>query len=390
MPWRVVLENLRAHKLRTFLTVMSIAVAVFLLCFLRTVLVSLQAAIDGSKADRLVAQSAVSLFVDLPLSYQAKIEAVPGVGRTCKLQWFGAYYREPSNFFAQFGVDADRFLEAYPEVEIIEGDAGAFRQRKTACFIGHELARRFGFRIGDRVPLIGTIFPRADGRPWEFEVVGIYRSKASNVDNNTLWFRFDYLEESIRAGDVRGFTEAGVGVYMISLEQGADPIGVASQVDALFAGGPQRVQTTSEAEFQRQFVSMMGGVPMFLSSISGAILFAILLAAVNTMLMSFRQRTKEFGILKALGFTDSDAVALLLAESVGICVLGGLLGVGTSLALAGPMATAMASMFPTFELTRATMAQGLGLSLGVGVLAGVLPALRASRLDPVEAFREEV
>lgn len=392
MPWRLVFAHLGAHKLRSFLTLSSIAVAVFLLCFLRTVLVSLQATVDSSASNRLVVQSAVSLFVGLPLSYQGKIETVEGVARTCKLQWFGAYYQEPSNFFAQFGVDHDRWFDAYPEVSLVKGSREAFETRRNACVIGVDLQRKYGFDIGDRVPMIGTIFPRADGSAWEFEVVGVYESSSSNVDQNTMWFRYDYLLEAMDAGEVAGIddSERGVGVYMLTVADGADPVKVAGHVDRLFENGPQRVQTTSEAAFQAQFVSMLGSVPFFLNAIGGAILFAILLAAVNTMLMAARQRTHEFGILKALGFTDGVTFALLLTESLVLCGLGGLLGVGTTAFLSTWMHSVMVTMFPAFDVTTETLWIGLSLSVLVGLLAGLVPAWSASRLDSAAALRAEV
>jgi putative ABC transport system permease protein len=333
-------------------------------------------------------QSAVSLFVDLPLSYQSKINAVAGVSGTCKLQWFGAYYQDPANFFAQFGVDHEGFFQAYPEVELVAGIQDAFSRSPTACLIGTHLARSYGWKIGDRIPLIGTIFPRLDGLPWEFEVVGIYRSTASNVDENTLWFRFDYLQEALQAGAAGG--PPGVGVYAIQLDPGADAIRVAAEVDRLFENGPQRVQTTSEAEFQRQFVSMLGSIPIFLSSIGGAILFAILLAAINTMLMSARLRTREFGILQALGFEAWVIFFLLMTESLLVSGGGGLLGVGLFLLAAPSLGAAVATVFPTFSVTQGTMALGILLSLLVGAIAGVIPAWQASQQNCVDALRAEV
>lgn len=392
MPLRLIFANLRSHALRTLLTVGTLAVSVFLLCFLRTVVVSMRAGVDSAATNRLVVQSAVSLFVDLPLAYQGKIEGVPGVASTCKLQWFGGYFQDQSNFFAQFGVDADRFLEAYPEVRLLEGTEAEFLAKPTGCLIGSALARKFDWQVGSKVPIIGTIFPRLDGKPWDFEVTGIYESDSANVDNATLWFHYEYLEESIRAGAVGGFDQksAGVGVFMLRVDPGADSVAVSRRVDELFENGPQRVQTTSEAEFQRQFVSMMGGVPAFLGSIGGAIVFAILLAALNTMLMSARQRTREFGILRALGFSDASVSGLLVVEALLVCGLGGALGVGFMMGIRAWLANAMSTMFPVFLLTGETLGMGMGLAVMVGLVAGVVPALQVGRLDPVEALRLEV
>lgn len=388
MPWILIIQNLRAHKMRTLLTVGSLAVAVFLLCFLKTVLVSLEAGVAASATNRLIVQSAVSLFVDLPHNYQPKIEAVSGVAQVCKLQWFGAYYKEPSNFFAQFGVDTDRLQDTYPEVKLLDGSWEAFRTSRTACLIGVGLSRKFGFKLGSRIPLIGTIFPRSDGTPWEFTVAGIYESKSANVDNSTLWFDFKYLDESLRSGAAEGPT--GVGVFTLRVQPGIDPTRVASDIDALFDGGPLRVQTTTEAEFQRQFVTMLGGVPMLLNSIGGGVLFAIVLAVLNTMLLSFRQRFHEIGVMKALGFTDGVAFGVLLIESLVICGSGGFVGVAASALTADTFAAAMSQILPTFQITASTVASGFGLAMLIGLMAGLFPAWQALRLECIEALRAEV
>jgi len=388
MPFHLVFYNLLSHKTRTFLTVGSITIAVFLLCFLRTVIVSLQAGVDAAATSRLFVQSAVSLFVSLPISYQGKIEGVAGVHRVCKLQWFGAYYQEPSNFFAQFGVDADRFFEAYSEVKLIQGQQDDFRKNRTSCVIGKQIAEKYGFKIGDRVPLMGTIFPKLDGVPWEFEVAGVYESTSANVDNNTLWFHFSYLDESLKAGVAGG--PQGVGVFLVALKEKANPIAVASKIDELFTNGPQRVQATTEAEFQRQFVTMLGSVPLFLTSIGGGVLFAIALAALNTMLMSARQRTHEFGVLKALGFTDSATFFLLLSESMLLCGLGGILGLALAMALGPYLGKAMSTLLPFFIITGKTLGMAFGLSVAIGFLAGIVPAIQAARLRCVEALRADI
>src|SRR5688500_512749 len=186
MPWHLVFRNLLAHPLRTLLTMGSLVVAMFLICTLRSLVVAMGAGVESSASNRLVVQSAVSLMVDLPMSYQQKIASVDGVAKTCKFQWFGGYYQDPGNFFAQFAVDADTYFESYPEVELLSGSADAFRRTRTGCLIGEDLVKRFGFKMGDRIPITGTIFVRDGQAPWEFDVVGIYRSRSANVDNSTL------------------------------------------------------------------------------------------------------------------------------------------------------------------------------------------------------------
>ena len=390
MPWRLLLANLMAHKLRALLTVASLAIATFLLVFLRTVLVALEAPVQASASNRLMVQSAVSLFVDLPTSYQQKIDAMKGPGgvkESCKFQWFGGIYRDPSNFFAQFGIDADRLLTVYPEIELVDGSIEELQRRRSGCIVGVDLAREFQWKVGDRIPLIGTIFPKGDGGAWEFDLVGIYRSKRSNVDNRTMYFRWDYLDETLRAGQATG--PDGVGVYAVALEPGASVESVAARIDREL-DTPQRVQATTEAEFQRQFVSMLGSVPTFLTSIGGGVLFAILFAVLNTMLMAARERTHDLGILKALGFGDAVAASLLMLESLALCAAGGVLGVVGMFALRGPLAEMLSMFVPAFHITGETALIALGLALAIGVVAGLIPAWQASQLRPVQALRAEV
>ena len=388
MPWILLPKNLLAHPVRTALTMGSIVVAIFLICFLRSVLLGLLSGVAGSAVNRLVVQSAVSLFVNLPSSYQGKISAVNGVDQACKQQWFGGIYREPSNFFAQFAVDHDRIYDTWPEIDVFEGDPADFQAQRTACIVGTQLAQRFGFKVGDRLPLQGTIFPLTSGEAWDFTVVGIYRSRSTNIDESTMFFRFDYLDDVLERGGAIG--PRGSGVFTLRIAPGADAVAVAREVDALFENGPQRVQTSSEAEFQRQFVTMLGSVPVFLSSIGFGILFAIVLAVLNTMLMAARERTHDLGIVKALGFSDASLTMLFLAESLLLCLAGGAAGIALAVVSEQPFRTMLSTLMPSYSVTPETMAMGMAVAAGIGVLAGLVPAWQAGRLRCVDALRAEV
>lgn len=382
---RLVWRNLWRRKLRTFLTVGSLVVAFFLLCTLRTLVTTIQAGADSASASRLIVQSAVSLFVDLPQSYQTKIQAVSGIEGISKWQWFGGYYQEESNRFAQFAVDPAETLEIYPEMEIIEGSRETFEKARRGALIGTGLAEKYGWSLGDTVPILPELFPHPDGPgiAWEFEVAAIYRPTAPNFDPNMMMFHWDYFEDTVKAGSGEA---PGVGTYILALEAGADPTSVMASVDALFENGPQRVQTTSESEFQKQFVSMFGNVPFFVSAIGGGVLIAILLAVVNTMLMAGREQTRDIGILKALGFTDGDTVKLLAMQSMLICLVGAGLGLLLAQVTEAGIAGALGSMFPGYSVTPSTFTLGAIVAVALGLFAGIAPAWRAARLDTVDAL----
>lgn len=393
-------RHLRVHWLRTTLTGLALLVAVFLFCFLISIVTTLDAAVKSSAKDRVITQSAVSLFVPLPLDYQAKIASVPGVEAVTKFQWFGGIYQTEANFMSQFGVDHDVFFDMYrSELDIIEGPGGvtgpaarqavidAVKADRRACVVGEALAKEFEWKVGDTIPLIGKIFPKADGSAWEFNIVGIYRPAKSNVDPRTIWFRFDYLDETLRAGGAHG--PPGVGVFSVNVQKAADPSDVIDGIDGLFANGPQRTLTSTEAAFQASFVSMMGNVPFFVGTIGGAVVFAVFFSVVNTMLMSARQRTHELGILKALGFRDSALGRLMLVESITLSLIGG--GAGAAVAYFGQkgMLVVLGSFFPGYAVEPSTALMGVGVSMVIGIVAGIAPASVASRLAPTAALRSE-
>lgn len=381
---KLVLRHLRKHPIRSLLTIGSLTVALFLLCFLRSVLTTLESGIDAANSRRLWVQSAVSLYVNLPTSYENKIEQVEGVAKTCKWQWFGGYYQERSNFFAQFAVEPRKLLDIWPEIEIVEGSADAFLGDRASCLVGEGLARDYGWEIGQTIPIIGALFPKPDGSAWEFTLAGVYRPTRPTIDNNTFFFHWKRFEKTMEAIDGQ---PPDVGVFVIEVAPGADPTSVMAAVDGLFENGPQRVQTTTEAEFSRQFVSMLGNVPRLVGFISAGVFFAILLAVVNTMLMSAREQMHDVGILKALGFTDGATGRLLLLQSLSMCTFGGGLGIVLALATAHPLAAAMGRMFPGYAVEPRTIVEAAVVAVGVGLLAGLVPAWNARRLKSVDALR---
>ena len=403
LPLRLALRHLLAGWVRNGLTVAALSIALFLFCFLISVVRSLDLAIDAAASNRLVTQSAVSLFIDLPLSYQGKIEAIDGVEGTTKFQWFGGYYKEPANFFAQFGVDHEQFFDLYEgDIELFEGPGGvvgpaaraavieALSADRRACVLGEGLRSRFegtDFEVGDTFAVIPTLFQKFDGSAWDFTIVGFYRPKRSNVDTTTMYFRHDYVRESVEGGIASG--PEGAGVYMVNVADGSDPERVSSAIDALFENGPQATMTTSEAAFQAIFASMLGNVPLFLGTLGGAVLFAVLFSVINTMLIAARQRRRESGILQALGFSASTSTFLLIFEGVLIALVGGGLGLLIAAGSAPAMAMALGNSIPNYVVGSATIQQGLLLALLMGLVAGVAAGLPMMRLQPTEALRSE-
>jgi putative ABC transport system permease protein len=387
MPWRLVWRNLGAHWLRSLLTFLSVALAVFLLCVLRGAVMSLTSVVEKSANNRLWVQSAVSLYVDLPLAYESKIAAVDGIESVSRFQWFGGEYQDHPEFPAQFAIDADKFLRTFPEIEIAEGSYDAFARNRTGCIVGHDMARALDLKLGSKLPLIGKIFPRTDGGAWQFTIEAIYQSKVPTQDMRTVWFHYDYLRESIEQGAAQGMP--GVGVFLVAIKPGVEPTRVMADIDALFANGPQRVQTTTEAEFNRQFVAMLGNVPGLLGIIGAAVLFAIAFAVLNTMLMASRERTRDVGVMKALGFGGGAVMGVLLAESLLLCGAAGLFGVGLARLTERGLQALTAQFMPGYEVSPAIIALGLGIALGIGLLAGLLPGWQLKRLRPVVALRAQ-
>jgi putative ABC transport system permease protein len=329
----------------------------------------------------------VSLFIQLPLPYRPRIASVEGVESVSPWTWFGAWHRDESEFFAQFAVDLAVLFDQYPEVVVPEEQKARVLSERRGALVGSDLADQFGWKVGDLVPLTSRIYPPVGGGAWEFEVSAIYESTKPNIDEKTMFFHDEYFQEMIR--ESLGDVAAGANVYMVKMAPGYRSEDVAAAIDAIYEGGPQRTRTQTEQAFQAQFVSMMGNIPVFLAWIGGAVLFAIFFSVLNTSQMSARERSRDVGILKALGFRDAFTGRLLLLESVVMVGAGGI--VGTFLGLVSqPMFRRMfGTQVPNYFVAPATVLVAVAVALAIGVFGGFFPALRLARLRPVDVFRQE-
>jgi putative ABC transport system permease protein len=385
---RLVRRQALSHPVRAFLTMGAVAVAIFLLCFLRSVVTSLDAAVTESSGRRIITASAVSLFQALPASYNEVLAGMDGVGTVSRFTWFGGEYKKPENFFAQFATDPELLLSQYPEIVLPEEQKQAWFEDKRGAIVGIGIAQKFGWEVGQTVPLKGTIYPREGDGAWEFTIRGIYRSTRANVDEMTLYFHWPYLDESLESGVAMG--PRGTSVYVIRLKDGWEAEPVAQAIDDFYAGGPQRTRTQPEAAFQADFVNMMGNLPAFLGIIGGAVLIAIFFGIVNTMTIAARERYRTTGILKSLGFSDRIPLRLFLMESTMLVLAGGAIGMGLAWVTQPLMKALFGAFIPVYHVAEDTYLAAIGVCVAVGLLAGLIPGLRAARLRPVEALRRGV
>jgi putative ABC transport system permease protein len=337
--------------------------------------------VDVADMDRLILTHKVSLIQLLPLSYQSRIEAIPGVVDVMHQTWFGGVYQDPKNFFMQVPVDPERWLRMFPEYRLPEDQQKKFIAGRTCAVVGRATADRFGWKLGDRVPLQATIWTKKDGsRTWEFDICGIYDAAKAGVDTSTFVFHYDYFDEA------RSFGEGLVGWYVIRIADPSKATAIIEQIDSTFANSEYETKTVPEKAFAQAFASQVGDIGAIIRAIVAAVFFTILLVAANTMAQSVRERTSEFAVLKTLGYSNTLVVALVLLESCAITLVGG--GIGLGLAwLFTLRGDPTGGMFPAFYIPPSGLALGATLAVGLGVLAGAMPAIQVMRLRIADALR---
>jgi putative ABC transport system permease protein len=374
-------KSLWRRKIRTIFTLASIFVAFVLFGILMTIRAAFGVGVQLAGLDRLIIIHKVSLIQPLPIAYKARLATVPGVEAVTHNSWFGGIYQDPSNFFAQIAVEPEPFMRIYPEYRLPADQMQAWLADRQGAIAGRALANRFGWKVGDRIPIQGTIWrPKSGtGDTWEFNLVGIYDGD-KGVDTTNFYFRYDYLDEN------RSLGEGLVGWYIVKIDDPSKSLEMASTFDAMFANSSAETKTTTEKGFVDSFAKQIGDIGSIMIAILAAVLFTILLVVANTMAQSVRERTSELAVLKTLGFSNGLILTLVLAESVCIAILGGALGLALAWAIV-QNGDPTNGLLPAFFLPSADVLTGVWLMIALGLLAGLLPAIQAMRLRITDALR---
>ena len=378
----LVWANLTRRKLRFAFTFMSILLAFLMFGMLDALRTSLSQAVNLAGADRLMCMSKVNITVSLPRGYYEKVKAVPGVRAVAGFNWFGGLYKDSKQQLQVLATDPEQIVAVYPELKVKPEDFERWKHDRQGVIVGPTLANSFGWKVGDRIPLRSDIWRKLNGGDtWEFNIDGIYDASGSGVDKATVYFHYDYFNESLQYGKDQ------VGWMVVRVADPAQSDTLAARVDAMFANSQFETKTSTERVMVKQFLDQVGNIGLILVSVTTAVFFTMLLVTANTMGQSVSERTNEIGVLKTLGFSGSSILSLVLLESLFLTLAGGLVGLGLAWMLASGVGEAVKNYFPVFRLDQGTFIAGISLMLVFGVITGLWPALVAMRLKIVDALR---
>ncbi|MGH8636552.1 MAG: ABC transporter permease [Burkholderiales bacterium] len=380
----LIFRNLMRRKVRTIFTVLSIVIAFVLFGVLMAIRAAFSMGVDIAGADRLMVIHRVSIIQPLPRSYEEKIRATPGVTDVSHANWFGGYYQDPSNFMANMAVDPESWLRMYPEYQLPEEQKEAWFSNRTGAIVGIDTARKFGWKVGDRVPLISPIYRKPDGSPWDFTIDGIYDATAPGVDKTQFFFHYDYMNETLRNANV-GFSDI-IGWYVFRVGDPANADQLAKRVDAMFENSTAETKTATEKAFASEWAKQVGDIGAIMVAITTVVMGFILFVAGNAMAQSIRERVNELGVLKTLGFKDGRILAIVLLESCTVAVIGGGIGLILGWAIIA-QGDPTGGMLPIFHFPPRDLIFGIVLVALLGIGTGLVPALQASRLKIVDALR---
>ncbi len=373
----LVWAGLTRKKLRTLFTLLSIVVAFLLFGLLQGVNAAFSRGVEGAHLDRLVVQGKVSMTDQLPLADRARIAAVPGVTGVTFASWFGGYYQDPKNTVFSFAVDAATYFDLFPEIKLSAEQRDAFVKTRTGAVIGHALAEKYGWKLGDSVPLKSTIWTKQDGTSdWTFRIVGIFTDPEDVSQEQRLFLNNDYFDEA------RADNKGMVGWYSVRIDSPAHATAISAAVDQLFANSDHETKTVTEKEFQQSFLRQLGDINFIVSSIIGAVFFTLLFLTGNTMMQSVRERIPEFAVLKTLGFQDHAVLSLVVGEGLVLALAAAAIGLAAS-AAAFP---ALEGIVGVAHLPPGVIGLGLLYAVILALVTGLLPGLRVARLKIVDAL----
>lgn len=372
---KFILRNIGRKKTRMLLTMGSFAVALFLFGLLVAIQNAFYQGVEMAGADRLIVRHKTSMVMPLPYAYKEKIGRIPGVAAVQASCWFGGVYKDQKNFFPQFALETEEFRRMYPEYLMPEEQWKAYFEDRQGCIAGGKLMKRFGWKLGDKIALRGTIYPGT----WELNIRGVFENTKQEDDTGAMFLHYNYLDER---SPIKGL----VAWYIVKVEKPENALAVAKAIDAEFSGASYRTLTETEQAFQSDFVKRLGNIKLILMIIGGVVFFTLLLVTGSTMAMAIRERTAEIGVMKTLGFSDRLVLVLLLSESVAFALIGGGLGlVLIKLFTLGGDPTG--GMLRSFHLSPLNMLLGSIITLATGIGSGIVPALGAMRLSIVDAMR---
>jgi putative ABC transport system permease protein len=378
---RLLIKNSFRHKLRTFLTVFGIAIAILAFGLLRTVVSAWYAGVETSSATRLVTRNSISIIFPLPLSYKEKIRQVPGVANVSYAYWFGGFYVSEKNFVPSFALEAKSFFELWPEYIIPEKQKEDFLRDRKGCAVGKELAEKYGWKIGDAITLKGTIFPGN----WEFVLRAIYRGARKGTDERQFFFHWTYLNESLKKTSSTRADQ--VGWYAVRVTNPDLAADVATTIDTMFKNSLAETVTETEKAFQLGFISMTEAIIAAVRVVSFVVIIIIMAVMANTMAMNARERIGEYAVMKTLGFGGWHIAGLIFGESLVIALLGCALGIALTYPAARAFGIAMSMYFPLFNVQHETIYLDLAATFIVGLIAAVFPAWRAVKLPIADGLR---
>jgi len=380
--FNLLLRNVWRQKGRAVLTFFGLLVATLAFGLLSTVVSAWYAGAEGASNARLITRNAISLVFPLPISHADRIRQVEGVSSLSWANWFGGIYKEPKNFFPQFAIQPESYLNAYPEYLLTETERTNFLKDRRAVVIGRKIANSYGLKVGDNLTLKGTIYPG----DWEFQVAGIYEGRQTSTDTAQLFFHWDYLNEEAKRRNLPR-AQNTTGVFIVQIVEPARAAEISLQVDSLFRNSAYETLTETEKAFQLGFVAMTEAIVVAIQIVSYVVILIIMAVMANTMAMTARERTGEYATLKALGFSPQFVAGLITAESLMLAVFGGLAGALITFPVARAFGDAMGTIFPVFEVASQTTWMQLILALVVGLVAAAIPAWRVSRIRIVEGLR---